>query len=173
MMNSRVYSLVTIVLAVSLCRLLPHPPTFTPALAVALFAGAHFADRRLAVIVPLVAMLIADVFLGLHVTLPFVYAALLLLVLMGGWLRRRKTVTNVAAAAVGGSVVFFLLTNFGVWLTLPAVYPHTFAGLLAAYVAAIPFYQNTLLSTLLCTALLFGGFQLLEHRYPRLAERVG
>lgn len=173
MMNPRFYSLATIVLAVSLCRLVPHPPNFTPALAVALFAGAHFADRRLAVVVPLVAMLIADVFLGLHVTLPFVYAALLLLVVLGRLLRRRGTVTHVAAAAVAGSAVFFLLTNFGVWLTLPAVYPPTPAGLLAAYVAAIPFYQNTLLSTLLFTALLFGGFQLLEHRYPRLAERVG
>lgn len=170
MINSRFYSLVAIVLAVSLYRIFPHPPNFTPALAVALFAGAHFSDRRLAVIVPLFAMLIADLFLGLHATLPFVYAAILLLVLLGGWLRQRKTVTNVAAVAVGGSVVFFLLSNFGVWLMLPAVYPHTLEGLLAAYVAAIPFYQNTLLSTLLFTGLLFGGFHLLENRYPRLVE---
>lgn len=170
MINPRFYSLVTIVLAVSLCRIVPHPPNFTPALAVALFAGAHFTDRRLAVIVPLVAMLVADMFLGLHVTLPFVYAALLLLVMLGRMLRPRRTVTNIAATAVAGSVVFFLLTNFGVWLTLPAVYPHTPVGLLAAYAAAIPFYQNTLLSTTLFTALLFGGFQLLEHRYPRLID---
>ncbi|HEX7027189.1 MAG TPA: DUF6580 family putative transport protein [Gammaproteobacteria bacterium] len=170
MMNPRFYSLVAIVLVVSLYRIVPHPPNFTPVLAMALFAGVHFNDRRLAVIVPLVAMLIADLFLGLHATLPFVYAALLLLVMAGDWLRQRKTVTNVAAVAVGASVVFFLLTNFGVWLTLPAVYPQTFEGLLAAYVAAIPFYQNTLLSTLLFTGILFGGFQLLEHRYPRLIE---
>lgn len=170
MLNPRFYSLVAIVLAVSLYRIVPHPPNFTPALAVALFAGAHFTDRRIAMAVPVFAMLIADLFLGLHATLPFVYAAILLLVLLGGWLRRRKTITNIAATAVGGSVIFFLLTNFGAWLALSAVYPSTVEGLLAAYVAAIPFYQNTLLSTLLFTALLFGGFQLLEHRYPRLVD---
>lgn len=170
MINHRFYTLLAIVLAVSLYRIVPHPPNFTPALAVALFAGAHFSDRRIAMAVPLFAMLIADLFLGLHATLPFVYAAILLLVLLGSWLRQRKTVTHIAAAAVGGSMVFFLLTNFGAWLALPAVYPQTPEGLLTAYVAAIPFYQNTLLSTLFFAALLFGGFHLLEHRYPRLVD---
>jgi len=51
------------------------------------------------------------------------------------------------------------------------MYPKTTAGLLACYVAAIPFFQNTLLGDALYTAALFGGFALAEKRFPILRER--
>lgn len=47
------------------------------------------------------------------------------------------------------SFLFFLLSNFGVWLYW---YPSTWSGLLACYLAALPFYRNTLLGDI-C----FGG----------------
>ena len=49
-----------IVLA-ALSRVLPHPPNFSPVEAMALFGGAYFARRGLAVLIPLLAMLISDV----------------------------------------------------------------------------------------------------------------
>ena len=46
------------------------------------------------------------------------------------------------------SLIFFLTSNFGVWL-LSNWYPKSFAGLVMCYEAALPFFRNTLLSTLL------------------------
>jgi len=55
---------VMIVLA-ALSRLLPHPPNFSPVEAMALFGGAYFASRAWAIVVPLVALLLSDIALGL------------------------------------------------------------------------------------------------------------
>jgi hypothetical protein len=62
-------------------------------------------------------------------------------------------------------VLFFTVTNFGTWLT-SGMYPPTFSGLVACFVAAVPFFQNTLAGDLVFSALLFGGFALLEQRLP-------
>ena len=45
------------------------------------------------------------------------------------------------------------------WL-FSGFYPRTLGGLEACYVAAIPFFQNTLAGDLFYAALLFGGFAL-------------
>ncbi|MCI0658612.1 MAG: hypothetical protein L0170_16285, partial [Acidobacteria bacterium] len=47
----------------TICRLIPHPPNFTPVLAVALFGGATL-PRRAALAIPLLAMLLSDLALG-------------------------------------------------------------------------------------------------------------
>jgi hypothetical protein len=170
MMNLRFLTLLGLILSVSLFRLLPHPPNFTPVLAVALFAGAQFTDKRLALLVPLLAMLASDLILGLHSTLPFVYGAIALMVALGMWLKRRQSVTWITVTAIAGSMLFFIITNFGAWLALPQLYARSAEGLLAAYIAAIPFYQNTLAGDLLFTAILFGGLYLLERTFPKLGS---
>lgn len=71
-----------IVLA-ALSRLLPHPPNFTPVEAIGLFGGAYLADRRLAFVVPLVAMALADLVLGLHSGMPVIYALIAFNVWLG------------------------------------------------------------------------------------------
>ena len=70
------------------------------------------------------------------------------------------------------SLLFFVLTNFGVWL-VNGYYPHTVAGLAACYVAAIPFFQNSIAGDLFYTALLFGGFALLQRGVPALRDHRG
>jgi hypothetical protein len=50
------------------------------------------------------------------------------------------------------------------------MYPRTVEGLAACYVAAIPFFRNSLAGDLLYTGLLFGGLHLLELRYRALRE---
>ncbi|MDR7554013.1 MAG: DUF6580 family putative transport protein [Armatimonadota bacterium] len=146
--------------AAAATRLLPHPPNVTPIAAMALFGGAHLADRRLALLVPLAAMLASDLVLGLHALLPVVYGAFALIVWIGTRLAGRITPMRVAAATLAGSLLFFVVTNFGVW-ALGGLYPRTAAGLVAAYVAAIPFFRNTLLGDAAYALLLFGGYALL------------
>ncbi len=71
-------------------------------------------------------------------------------------LRSRQSAARVVAAVVLSSTSFFLASNFVAWSVLPGIYPHTFSGLMSAYVAGLPFYRNDLLSTTLVAGLAFG-----------------
>ena len=159
-------------LAAAASRLIPHPPNFSPIAALALFGGAQFADKRLAFLVPLAAMFLSDLFLGLHSLIPVIYGSFALIVCLGFWLRRRQNVWAIGGTAIVGALLFFVLTNFGVW-ALGQMYPKTPAGLLDCYVAAIPFFQNTLSSNLFYAALLFGGLAIAENRFVKLREIPG
>lgn len=167
----RLVAVIGVILAAGASRLIPHPPNLTPIAAMALFGGAHFADRRLAFAIPLAAMFLSDLVIGLHGLLPVVYASFALVVCIGFWLRSQTSALRVAGAALAGSVTFFIVTNFGVW-AWGSLYPKTLDGLVAAYVAAIPFFRNTLIGDAAYTALLFGGFALLQ-RLAAASRRAG
>ncbi len=157
------------ILAAVALRVVPHPPNLTPIGAIALFGGANFKDRRLAFFVPLAAMLLSDLLIGLHSLMWAVYGSFILSVLLGIWLRRRRRVLPIAGATLAGAVLFFVITNWTVWLTL-GTYPPTLAGLVACYIAAIPHFGNTLAGDAFYSAVLFGGLALLESRVPQLRE---
>lgn len=146
-----------LVLLSALCRLLPHPPNFTPVLAVALFGGAHL-PRRAAIAVPLLALLLSDLLLGY----PFtgmnlvVYACFLSGVWLGTRVGTEPAWGRRLGAAASGSVLFYLVTNFAVWLSPEGMYAHTLEGLLRCYVMALPFFRNSLAGDLLWTGALFG-----------------
>ena len=155
------------ILAVAAMRLLPHPANFTPILAMALFGGARLGNRTAALAVPLGAMLLSDLAIeivygrGMHLLLPVVYLCVGLCVGMGRRLRRRRGLFWVAGAGAAGAVVFYLVTNFAVW-ALWSRYPMNLAGLRECYVAALPFFRGTLLSTLLYSGALFSGHELVR-----------
>jgi hypothetical protein len=90
-------------------------------------------------------------------------------VVLGGVLRRRRAPLRVLTATLAGSLLFFALSNFGVWMG-EGLYPKTGEGLLACYVAAIPFLANSVVGDLAYATLLFGGFALLERRFSALRE---
>ena len=165
--HARIAAILTAILVAAALRLLPHPPNFTPIGAMALFGGAYFGRRALAFAAPLGALLISDAILGFHSGMPYVYGAVALIVLVGWAVAKRITFLSVAAAALATSVLFFAVTNFGTWAT-GELYPPTLAGLAACFLAAIPFFQNTLAGDLFFSALLFGGFALIEQRLPLL-----
>ena len=175
-MNPRLATLISVIAVLAALRLFPHPPNVAPIAAMALFAGAHFDDRRTAFLVPLVAMLVSDLVLGFHSSMFLVYLAFMFTVALGFWVKHHRSVLTVASAALASSVMFFLLTNFGAWLSLE-VYPKTLEGLGTAYAAGIPFFQNTLAGDLGYTLILFGGFWLIERsipaiRLPQLARKA-
>ena len=166
----------------ALSRLLPHPPNFSPVEAVALFGGAYFGRRSLALVVPLLAMLLSDFALGLvnggiyaeyflSAGFLLVYLCIALSTLLGFALRGRVTAWRVGGYSLVGSLLFYLVTNFGAWLGSP-MYPQDATGLAAAYTAGIPFFQNTVAGTLLYSALLFGSFALLRQRLPALRAQT-
>lgn len=163
-MNKKLLSLVAIIFGIALFRVLPHPPNVSPVAAMALFGGAYFADKRLALIVPFAALIASDLIIGFHNTMIFVYAGFALTVGIGMLIRKHITVNHVAISAVGASLLFFLITNFGAWM-MNGLYPMTAGGLMQAYVAAIPFFQHSLLGNLFFTAVMFGGYALLQRQF--------
>jgi hypothetical protein len=155
------------------------PYNFTPVEAIALFGGAYFADKRLAVIVPLAAMLLADTVIATTLpanwlrdwlgTVPAVYACIALTTFGGFALRNRVSALLVGIGAFASAVLFFVVTNFATWLTAHAGGGDACTqGLADCYVAGIPFFRGTLVGTLFWSVVLFGGFELLRRRWTAL-----
>lgn len=164
MNKERLITLSAIVLVAAASRLLPHPANVAPITALALFAGAHFERRWLAFAVPLSAMFLSDIFIGFYDQMWVTYIAFSAVVCIGFALRGRVRALPVVGAALGSSVLFFLVTNFSLWLPYD-LYPKTAEGIVAGYVAALPFFAHTLLGDLFYTVLLFGGFAVAERKY--------
>lgn len=165
--HTRLIVVLSAIAAAAALRLVPHPPNFTPIGAMALFSGAYLGKRGLAFAAPLGALLLSDLLLGFYPGMWVQYFAVALIVLIAWVSLKRVSVVRVGAAALASSALFFLVTNFGTW-ALSGMYPLSAAGLAACYVAAIPFFQNTVAGDLFYATLLFGGFALLERAVPAL-----
>ena len=170
-LKTQLMTVSAIIFALALFRLLPHLPNVSPVAAMALFGGAYFADKRVAFIIPFVALFLSDLVLGLHGSMIFVYAGFGLTVAIGFILKDKVTVTNTAFAVLASSVLFFLLTNFGAWMT-SGIYAKTAEGLMQAYVAGIPFFQNSLMGNAVFAAVIFGGYYLLQKNVTGLRVSV-
>jgi hypothetical protein len=160
----------TMILLAGALRIAPHPWNFAPVGALALFSGALLRDRRLAFLCAMVAMLAGDLVLGFNKLSPLVYASFAVSVLIGRWLKDKRTVSRVAGITLLGALQFFVITNLGVWAFLNS-YPRDAGGLLACYIAGIPFFWNTLAGDALYATLLFGGFALAERIVPALRQQ--
>jgi hypothetical protein len=152
-MNTKNSTLCLLILVAAFSRMIPHPPNFTAVCALSIFSGALFNNRLLAFLVPIFAMAISDFFIGYHSLLPLVYGCLLVNVALGLYLNKHSTFKNYFLMSVVSALFFFVVTNFGVWAA-GAMYPKTGAGLLACYVAALPFLGNMLLGNIFYLALL-------------------
>lgn len=135
----------------------------------ALFGAATLPKKWLAIAVPLIAFYLSDLLLnnivygqyydGLYFGFsPWVYGGLVLMILLGMGVLRSSAFSwlKIGGAAIGATLVFFVITNFGVWAG-GIMYPDTFAGLIAAFAAGLPFLVNSLLANLLFSGLLFGA----------------
>lgn len=167
-MNVRFFALVATILVAAACRLIPHPANFSPISAIALFGGTYFVSRSkfAAILLPLAALFLSDLVIGFHNQMPAVYLSFILVALIG-FIINRKSAVQVAGAAVSGSVLFFLITNFSVWIS-GELYPRTGEGLVACFIAALPFFQNALVGDLFFSGVLFGGWAWLEKGVPAL-----
>ena len=138
---------VVIILSLSITRLIPHPWNFTPMLAAGIFSGFYFKQFYLSLFIVILSMFIGDLFLGFHSTMFFTYISLAIAVGLGFFIKYFK-ISEILFSGILSSVCFFIVTNFGAWATLE-IYEKSLAGLINSYIMAIPFFHNTLLSTLL------------------------
>jgi len=156
-------------------RFVAMPFHFTPVAAALLFFGARVPRSKM--LTPVALLIVSDIYLN-----KFVYGYplgwdqtvtwfwYLAIILLGGALARNTSVTRLVTASLIASVSFFLISNFAVWTVSREMYPATWQGLMTCYIAAIPFFRNTVVSDLLFSAAFFGAGYLVGHRQQEKAS---
>ncbi len=147
---------------------------FAPQIAMAVFGAAVISDRRLAFILPLVSMFLSDILyqvLFVYGYMPYGgfyegqltnYILIAGISLAGYWARNLHW-ARIAAATVAAPTIFFFLSNFFVWFAGAGLArPKTFEGLMMCYGDAVPFFRSALISTVVFSAILFGGYFLIR-----------
>lgn len=159
----------SMIILAALVRFIPHPPNFAPIAALALFGGKYYTDKKFAFAVPVLVMIITDAVIGFHYLIPVVYISFLIIAGIGLLLRKTNKVSWLIAGSIAASTLFFILTNFYEWYA-GILYPQTFNGLITCYVAAIPFFFNTLIADLFFVIAMSMTFEFLTKKYQVFAE---
>jgi len=159
-----------LIFVLALAKLIPHPPNFTPIIAVAIMSGYFFKNVYLSFVTLVISLLIADMFLGFYENMIFVYISLLLISFIFYKVSEKINFKNLFIYGFAGSVIFFIVSNFGVWATgSPGLanipYERNFSGLVECYILAIPFFPNTYLSTIIFSYLAVYIFKSLPSFY--------
>lgn len=167
-----IISICLMVLISAVYRAMPGRPWgFAPQWAIALFSGAIFSrDKKWAFIMPLVSMLLSDCIYqllyvnGLTPISGFYKGQWLNYILFTGmafygFVFNTKKVSGILAACIAAPTTYFLLSNFVVWAGGGGLHrPKNLSGLLQCFADGLPFYKNSVLSTFVFSAVLFGTY---------------
>ena len=137
-----------IFLVLAASRFIPHPPNFTSLIALSFYIPVIMGLKFIPVLI--FCFVVTDYFIGFHSTTFFTWGSILIIGLISQYFKKNIYVRLLGA--LSASLVFYLFSNFGVW-TLGS-YSYTFDGLILCYIAAIPFYTNTLLSTIIYSVII-------------------
>jgi hypothetical protein len=136
---------------------------FTPLWAVCLYCGAKFRQRWLAVLLPLAAQIVGDAgywlmsgdfWQGFGMVQTLNYILIAAFVVVGMTLPRQPSAGRLAMTGATAMTAHFFISNFAVWALTPW-YTHNVEGLAECFTLAIPFYPNSVVSTLVFGQLLF------------------
>ena len=153
--------ILSLIIATALSNvLLSNIPNFSPVASVALFSGFYLSNKKLALLIPVACMLISDYFIGFHSLMWAVYLSFAFTVVMGIKMKTSSS-KKVIINSVLSSLIFFFITNSAVWLT-GNFYSSDLSGLGLCLTMGIPFFKYTLLSSIVFSTILFGGFQILN-----------
>ena len=155
--NKKERVLISFIIVAVLVRLFPHPPNVAPITAVALFAGTHFSRKHWAILMPILAMSVTDVFLGFSMITPIVYLAFVGVTALGFVLKKMNIGTVLLS-----SLLFFVVTNLGVWFLY---YPLTPEGLMICFTLALPFFGYAVVGDLFFSAALLFGYRYAAKRF--------
>lgn len=151
---------ITLLLVGAGARLIPHPANFAPLGAIAIFSGL-FLPRKLALWLPLAALLVSDLFIGFYMweVMATVYISFFLTTFVATKIQQKFA--PIVGLTLAGAVFFFIATNAAVW-AFGTMYTHNLAGLGQSYTQALPFFRNSLLGDLFYTGILVGSYQLVK-----------
>jgi len=190
-LNPRTAVLVTMILLAASYRLVQSSPVFsilsnlTPFGAMALFGGFYFKDKWKAVLIPVAALWLSDIFLNrfyYNDTWTFfyggqgwvygVFAATVVLGMMMG----KATVLRVAGFSIGAAVLHWFVTDFGVWIggstdiTTGLPFTKDWSGFVRCMTLALPFLRNMIIGNLVFCGVMFGAFEWMQRKYPVLSH---
>lgn len=179
--NIRTWAIVAVILVFAALRgLSPESfgnwANFTPVGAIALFGGVYLKNKWKAFLIPLAVLLASDMILNYayfgEFTLYYegifwVYLSFALIVLLGKAVKTVKPLP-ILLSAFAAVLIHWIVADIGVWLHNP-VYEQNLSGFIHCLVLAIPFEKNFLGGTLLYSAVMFGGFELLKSYIPKIA----
>jgi hypothetical protein len=187
--NPRAVVLAAFILAAGMYRILLGSggfsplANFTPLGAMALFGGCYYQDKMKAYVVPMLTLWLSDILLNRYIYFDhwvffydgaiWVYGSFALMVLLGSFMKN-VSVKRVLLVSVGGALLHWIVSDFGVWLgggtdiTTGLPFTRDVQGYLKCLYVALPFMRNFLIGNILYGTILFGGFELLQRRYPRL-----
>ncbi len=164
-----------------LSRFIPHPPNATAIGAVAIFGGFAIQRFGMSAIILFASLFISDLalnnlvygayyegFVWFTPGFAFMYVGFFISILAGRFVKSDFSLSRLGGAGIISVVGFFLITNFGAWLGNP-MYPQTFNGLIASYIAGLPFALNQFIFTVLYGTILFGAYGYLSQKFPRFA----
>ena len=152
-LNKNIFCLILILLLI-FSRLIPHPPNFTPLIAVAVLSGLLFRNFYLSIFTLLCSMFVSDLIIGFHKNMFFIYVYIIFIGSIFFKLADKINYKNLLIFSFGGAFLFYLLSNFTVWFSSD-VYSKNLKGLLECYILAIPFFSNTITSTLIYSYVFF------------------
>ena len=130
-----------------LFRMVPHAPNFTPIIALSLYLPILFGFWSIPFII--LGFAITDYFIGFHSLLIWTWGSL---AIIGFISKFCKNIFSRLIMSFISSLIFFIISNFGVWAT-GSFYEPNLQGLIYCYIMAIPFFANTLVSTILFACL--------------------
>lgn len=176
-------SLGLMVLVTALYRIMPNRPMgFAPQIAVGLFSGALFVkNKKWAFILPLLSIFISDLLYQFLYTQgltdiqgfygdQWINYILFTSMTCFGFLIRKNKVANIIVASLSAPTAYFLVSNFFVWASDKGYglnRPKTFEGLLLTWGDGLPFYKNSIMATLIFSAVLFGTYYLAQERFAK------
>ncbi len=128
-------------------RLVPHEPNFTPTLSLSILAFFFFKNYFSRVFLLIFTMSISDFIIGFHDFIFYVYFSIAVISIISN--KKNFIYMNVL-----GPIIFFIITNYGVWIS-SEYYSKDLKGIIECYYFAIPFFKNTILSTIFYTTILF------------------
>lgn len=132
-----------VLVALSASRFIPHPPNFTSLIALSFYVPAVFGIRYVPVVI--LALLFTDFIIGFHSTMIFTLSSIGIIGIISKYFN--KSIYFRIFGAFLSATIFFLISNFGVWVS--GSYGYNFSGFLNCYLLAIPFFTNTIISTLI------------------------
>jgi len=139
---------ISIFLALALSRFIPHPPNFTSLLALSFYIPAILGVKFIPAL--LVSFFLTDLIIGFHAVTIFTWGSVFLIGLMSKFFL--QNISSRLLGALLGAIIFFVITNFGVWSL--GSYGYNFEGLILCYTLAIPFFGNTLISTIIFSTMI-------------------
>ena len=146
MMNLKIAIFVFLALAVT--RFIPHPPNFTSLIALSLYVPIIFGLQSILVVVA--AFFVTDLVIGFHSLLFFTWGSVVLIGFLSKYFY--QNIYYRFSGALIGSIIFYIVSNFGVWVS--GSYGFTLTGLMNCYIAAIPFFSYTVISTILFSSII-------------------